>query len=87
MQTVFLIIFPIEKRGFAMGIVGIVLAFAPAIGPTLSGWIINRYPWRHLFYVTAPFAIVDLILGFFLLKNVTENKMYPLISSPLLALQ
>lgn len=74
MQTVFLIIFPIEKRGFAMGIVGIVLAFAPAIGPTLSGWIINRYPWRHLFYVTAPFAIVDLILGFFLLKNVTENK-------------
>ena len=44
MQTVFLIIFPIEKRGFAMGIVGIVLAFAPAIGPTLSGWIINIYP-------------------------------------------
>lgn len=74
MQTVFLIIFPIDKRGFAMGIVGIVLAFAPAIGPTLSGWIINSYPWRYLFYVTAPFAFIDLILGFFLLKNVTENK-------------
>lgn len=74
MQTVFLIIFPIDKRGFAMGIVGIVLAFAPAIGPTLSGWIINSYPWRYLFYVTAPFAIIDLVLGFFLLKNVTENK-------------
>lgn len=74
MQTVFLIIFPMEKRGFAMGIVGVVLAFAPAIGPTLSGWIINSYPWRYLFYVTAPFAIIDLILGFFLLKNVTENK-------------
>lgn len=74
MQTVFMIIFPIEKRGFAMGIVGIVLAFAPAIGPTLSGWIISMYPWRHLFYVTLPFAILDLILGFFLLKNVTENK-------------
>ena len=43
---------PYEKRGFAMGIVGIVLAFAPAIGPTLSGWIINSYPWRYLFYVT-----------------------------------
>lgn len=74
MQTVFMIIFPIEKRGFAMGIVGIVLAFAPAIGPTLSGWIINIYPWRYLFYVTLPFAILDLILGYFLLKNVTENK-------------
>ena len=56
MQTVFLIIFPIEKRGLAMGIVGVVLAFAPAIGPTLSGWIINSYPWEYLFYVTAPFA-------------------------------
>lgn len=74
MQTVFLIIFPIEKRGFAMGIVGVVLAFAPALGPTLSGWIINSYPWRYLFYVTMPFAIIDLILGFFLLKNVTDNK-------------
>lgn len=74
MQTVFFTIFPIEKRGFAMGIVGIVIAFAPAIGPTLSGWIINSYPWRYLFYVTAPFAVIDLILGFFLLKNVTENK-------------
>lgn len=74
MQTVFLIIFPIEKRGFAMGIVGVVLAFAPAIGPTLSGWIINTYPWRYLFYVTFPFAILDLILGFFLLKNVTANR-------------
>ena len=74
MQTVFLIIFPIEKRGFAMGIVGVVLAFAPAIGPTLSGWIINSYPWRYLFYVTLPFAVIDLILGFFLLKNVTGGK-------------
>jgi len=74
MQTVFLVIFPIEKRGLAMGIVGIVLAFAPAIGPTLSGWIINYYPWRYLFYVTLPFTIIDLILAFFLLKNVTGGK-------------
>ena len=74
MQTVFLIIFPIEKRGLAMGIVGIVIAFAPALGPTLSGWIINSYPWRYLFYVTLPLAVLDLILGAFLLKNVTETK-------------
>ncbi len=74
MQTVFMIIFPKEKRGFAMGIVGIVIAFAPAIGPTLSGWIINNYPWRYLFYVTMPFGIIDLILGAFLLKNVTGGR-------------
>lgn len=74
MQTVFLIIFPIEKRGFAMGIVGIVIAFAPAIGPTLSGWIVNSHPWKYLFYVTLPFAILDLVLAFIFLKNVTDNK-------------
>ena len=74
MQTVFLIIFPIDKRGFAMGIVGIVLAFAPALGPTISGWIVNSYPWRYLFYVTMPFAIINFILAIFLLKNVTDNK-------------
>lgn len=74
MQTVFLIIFPIEKRGFAMGVVGLVIAFAPAIGPTLSGWIINSHPWRDLFYVTLPIAILDLVLSIFLIKNVTDNK-------------
>ena len=74
MQTVFLIIFPIDKRGFAMGIVGIVLSFAPALGPTISGWIINSYPWRYLFYVTMPFAIINFVLAIFLLKNVTDTK-------------
>ena len=43
MQTVFMIIFSKEKRGFAMGIVGVVIAFAPAIGPKPSGWIVNNY--------------------------------------------
>ena len=57
-----------------MGIFGIVISFAPAIGPTLSGWIINYYPWRYLFYVTLPLAIIDLILAYFLLKNVTDSK-------------
>ncbi|MGL5414985.1 MAG: MDR family MFS transporter [Clostridium sp.] len=74
MQTVFLIIFPIEKRGLAMGVVGLVIAFAPAIGPTLSGWIINSHPWKDLFYVTLPFAILDFVLAIFLLKNVTDTK-------------
>lgn len=74
MQTVFLIIFPKEKRGAAMGVVGVVISFAPAIGPTLSGWIVNSHPWRYLFYVVIPFAILDLILGAIYLKNVTENK-------------
>ncbi|WP_280771581.1 MDR family MFS transporter [Salipaludibacillus daqingensis] len=73
MQTVLFMIFPIEKRGQAMGLVGMVIAFAPAIGPTLSGWIVDQYPWRALFYIVLPIAIIDLIAAYFVLKNVTKQ--------------
>lgn len=45
-QTIFFVIFPIEKRGQAMGMFGLVISFAPALGPTLSGWVVEQYPWR-----------------------------------------
>ncbi|WP_139691892.1 DHA2 family efflux MFS transporter permease subunit [Sporolactobacillus terrae] len=72
MMTVMFIIFPIEKRGSVMGIFGLVIGFAPAIGPTLSGWLINHYSWRILFYVVLPVALLDFILAYFILKNVTK---------------
>ncbi|MFP3472339.1 MFS transporter, partial [Micrococcus sp. SIMBA_144] len=50
MQTVFLMIFPVNKRGAAMGYIGLVISFAPAIGPALSGWITASYSWRLLFW-------------------------------------
>lgn len=76
MMTVFLTIFPIEKRGAAMGNVGLVISFAPAIGPTLSGWIIENYPWRVMFFVILPIIIVDIIFAYFAMKNVTKQT-YP----------
>ncbi|GIO31029.1 MULTISPECIES: MDR family MFS transporter [Paenibacillus] len=75
MQTVFFIIFPKEKRGAAMGLVGFVVAFAPAIGPTLSGLIMNQFSWRYIFFMVLPVAIMVLILTLIYMKNVTEvNK-------------
>ncbi len=73
-QTVFMTIFPQEKRGFVMGILGVVISFAPAVGPTLSGWIIQSHPWRDIFYIVLPIAILDLIIAFFALQNVKEHK-------------
>ncbi|MBM7645920.1 EmrB/QacA subfamily drug resistance transporter [Scopulibacillus daqui] len=73
MQTVMFMIFPKEKRGAAMGMVGLAIAFAPAIGPTLSGWIVEHYSWRLLFYVILPFVLIDIIIGIFVLKNVTKQ--------------
>jgi EmrB/QacA subfamily drug resistance transporter len=74
MQTVFLMIFPVNKRGSAMGLVGLVISFAPAIGPALSGWVTSHYSWRILFFIILPIAIIDIIVAFFALKNVTETS-------------
>ncbi|MDC3413238.1 DHA2 family efflux MFS transporter permease subunit [Aquibacillus sp. 3ASR75-11] len=76
MMTVFLIIFPLEKRGAAMGMVGLVISFAPAIGPSLSGWIIGNLPWRYMFFVILPIAIIDIVIAYFVLQNVTKQT-YP----------
>ncbi|MFA1819841.1 MDR family MFS transporter [Virgibacillus oceani] len=76
MMTIFLLIFPIEKRGTAMGTVGLVIGFAPALGPVISGWLVEQYPWRALFYVVLPFAIINIIIAYFVMKNVTEQT-YP----------
>ncbi|WP_338471804.1 MDR family MFS transporter [Niallia sp. XMNu-256] len=74
MQTVMMTVYPPEKRGAAMGMGGLVIGFAPAIGPTLSGWIIDHFTWRHLFYTVLPFTIIVLVLAIFLMKNVTQQK-------------
>ncbi|RKQ37970.1 MDR family MFS transporter [Oceanobacillus halophilus] len=72
MQTVFLMIFPVHRRGAAMGLIGLVISFAPAIGPALSGWVTEHYSWRVLFFIILPIAIIDIVIAFFALKNVTE---------------
>lgn len=69
LMNVMLISFPIERRGRAMGVFGLILMFAPAIGPTLSGWIVEHFQWRALFYMVFPIALVILLTGFFLLKD------------------
>jgi EmrB/QacA subfamily drug resistance transporter len=74
MQTVFLLIFPVHKRGSAMGLIGLVISFAPALGPAISGWVTEHYSWRVLFFIILPIAIIDIIIAFFALKNVTELK-------------
>lgn len=66
-------LFPPNERGKAMGMIGIAMTFAPALGPTLSGWLLQHYSWRSLFYVVLPFTLVNIVLSYFFLKNVTET--------------
>ncbi|TYR81263.1 DHA2 family efflux MFS transporter permease subunit [Priestia megaterium] len=73
LMNVLLTNFPIEKRGAAMGIFGLVMIFAPAIGPTLSGWLIEHFDWRMLFHLVTPIAVLVLVLAFILLKDQKEK--------------
>ncbi len=54
--------FPPAKRGMAFAVYGIAVVMAPAIGPTLGGWITDNYTWRWIFFVNIPVGIVSLLL-------------------------
>lgn len=71
-QTFLFLVFPLEKRGMAMGLYGLVIGFAPAIGPTASGWFVNMFNWRYLFLIILIITIVVLVLGLFKMTNATE---------------
>ncbi|AZV55472.1 MDR family MFS transporter [Clostridium sp. AWRP] len=73
-----LIINPIEKRGKALGIFNLVMFCAPAIGPTLSGLIIQALNWRWLFFIILPFSVISLALGYKYVENVTELTKPPI---------
>lgn len=59
--TLILLVFPREKRGSAMGIVGLVIAFAPAIGPSVSGLLVDSVGWRALFVVVAVATVLAIV--------------------------
>ncbi|GGL51862.1 MDR family MFS transporter [Sporolactobacillus putidus] len=72
MMNTILLIYPPEKRGGAMGMIGLVIMFAPAIGPTLSGLIISVLSWRWLFFLVLPLAVFSILFAMVYLKNVSE---------------
>lgn len=73
LMTVVLVIFPKESRGTAMGLIGLVMIFAPAIGPTLAGLVIEHYSWRWIFFGMLPLVIIVIALSIKYLVNVWET--------------
>jgi EmrB/QacA subfamily drug resistance transporter len=74
-MTIIFMVFPLEERGKALGIWGIGAMCAPALGPTLGGYIISSLDWRLLFYINVPIGIIGVIFALFLLKE-TPKKPY-----------
>ncbi|OIH94545.1 MDR family MFS transporter [Curtobacterium sp. MCBA15_001] len=77
MTTVLTLIDP-AHRGRVMGNISIVISVAPAVGPTISGLILNAFSWRWLFGFVLPIAIAALILGMVKVRNVGAPRPAPL---------
>jgi EmrB/QacA subfamily drug resistance transporter len=67
-MNIFMTLFPPNKRGAAMGLLGVAMILAPAIGPTVTGWVIENYSWNLMFYAM---FIIGLIITFLSLKFFT----------------
>ncbi|WP_375426302.1 MDR family MFS transporter [uncultured Friedmanniella sp.] len=72
LMTTILTLVPIERRGLVMGNVSIAISVAPAIGPTVSGIILQYLSWRFMFVIVLPIALVTLVLGARQLGNVSD---------------
>ncbi|MFN3413728.1 MAG: DHA2 family efflux MFS transporter permease subunit, partial [Thermoanaerobaculum sp.] len=66
--------FPPEERGLALGVYGLGASFAPAVGPSLGGFITEHLTWRWVFWVNVPIGLADALLVFLLLANVRGKK-------------
>ena len=76
-MTVLMLTFPVEKRGTAMGLFSIVIAFAPAIGPTVAGIIIDQANWHIMFFIITALSLVVIVCSLFALDRVPTGKTPP----------
>ncbi|MDI2586930.1 DHA2 family efflux MFS transporter permease subunit [Psychrobacillus sp. NEAU-3TGS] len=73
-QNVIFTIFPPNRRGAAMGIMGLVMLAGPALGPTIAGLILDKLSWDWIFWAQVPFLLLSLIIGVFYVPNVNEVR-------------
>ena len=78
-MTVLMMTFPIERRGLAMGLYGVVIAFAPAVGPTIAGIVIDMADWRIMFWGIAALSIATMLSAMFAMERSEPGEApYPL---------
>ena len=66
--------FPIAKRGQAFALYGMAVVVAPAIGPTLGGWLTDNYNWHWIFFINLPFGLLSLFLSNRMVEDPPEMK-------------
>ncbi|MCW2287452.1 DHA2 family lincomycin resistance protein-like MFS transporter [Leucobacter luti] len=78
LMTTVMNVVPPQSRGRMMGRVGLVISLAPALGPTLSGVVLDSLGWRWLFGIILPIAIIAMLLGLKWMTNLGETKHAPI---------
>jgi len=78
LMTTMMNVVPPHSRGRMMGRVGLVMSLAPALGPTLSGVILDSLGWRWLFGIILPIAVAALLLGAKWMTNLGETTDAPI---------
>ncbi|MGR2751294.1 MDR family MFS transporter [Agromyces arachidis] len=77
MTTLMTLVAP-SDRGRFMGRVSIVMSVAPAIGPAISGLILNYLGWRYMFWLVLPIAVAMLVIGLRRVTSVGETRVFPI---------
>ncbi|CAK8738803.1 Riboflavin transporter RibZ [Sodalis praecaptivus] len=67
-------VFPLSQRGRAMGIYGVGIVLAPALGPTVGGLLVDQYDWRDVFLVVVPFCLAGMAAALFIMPTRDEDS-------------
>lgn len=78
LMTTIMNLVPAQSRGRVMGNISIVISVAPALGPTIGGFILAVLDWRWIFWLVLPIALGSLALGYLRISNVTTPRYAPL---------
>lgn len=74
MFNTILVVIPPERRGAAMGLIGLIIMSAPAVGPTISGLIVQNLTWNWIFWISLPFLVFALLFGLVYMQNISETS-------------
>lgn len=66
---------PPSKIGVVMGVLGIPIMFAPAVGPVVSGWLVEYQTWRWIFLINVPIGIISVLIGLWGLPKLSKQKL------------
>ena len=78
LMTTVMRLVPAERRGATMGTISIVIAVAPAIGPTIGGAVLSSLGWRWMFFIVLPLSLAALVTGMLQLRIDSETRAVPL---------